>query len=167
MHALNTIGAHPRHCANLLITADTGCMSSMAGLNTLSDLGLSTKALIPVSTQMRSADNGRIQLLGAIFIELTSTNNHGRTLTTKQMVYISANTQAFYLSRQGCEDLKIISENFPTIDETGIHMNASATESQENTLASCGCPKRTLPPPITKPAFPLTDENRVEIENKH
>ena len=144
-------------------------MSSMAGLNTIAKLGLSQKSLIPVTTQMKSADNSHIKLLGATFIELQGKNSNGDTITTKQMVYITPNTEAFYLSRKGCEDLGIISNRFPTIGDVSLNIEASLTSdepprNQEAEKAECGCLKRTLPPPITKPPYPLNDENREKIE---
>ena len=143
-------------------------MSSMAGLNTITKLGLSQKSLIPVTTQMKSADNSHIRLLGATFIELYGKNPNGDTITTKQMVYITPNTEAFYLSRKGCEDMGIISNRFPTIGDTTIDMEASVTSNQpsrnpEGELAECGCLRRTPPPPVTLPPYPLTDENREKI----
>ena len=79
---------------------------------------------------MRSADNGRRKLLGATFIELYSKKPSEDTVTTKQMVYITPNTEAFYLSRKGCEDLGLISGRFPTIGDTTLNMEASVTSLQ-------------------------------------
>ena len=108
------------------MTADTGCMSCLAGINTLVKLGLSRKDLIPVTTQMRSADNDRIELLGAIFIELSGNDEKGKQFKTKQMVYISRTTEAFYLNRSACHDLGIISSKFPTIGENSNFQKAAA-----------------------------------------
>ena len=105
-HQPNTLRAHQQHKATIQVTADTGCMSSMAGLNTIAKLGLSRQSLIPVTTQMKSADSSHIRLLGATFIELYGKkNSNGDTITTKQMVYITPNTETFYFSSKGCEDL--------------------------------------------------------------
>ena len=84
---MNTIQDHPRHSAVTQITADTGCQSCLAGVNLLSKLGLPHSALIPVTTQMKGADNDKIEILGAIFIELSGKNEYGSTYFTKQMVY--------------------------------------------------------------------------------
>ena len=168
LHQLNTFRAHPRHKATLLVTADTGCMSSMTGLKTIDKLGLSRKSILPVTTQMRSADGSNITLLGATFIELSGKNPSGGVMTTKQMVYITPDTEAFYLSRKGCEDLGLISNRFPTIGDTTLNIEASVTYHQPSRnpeeLAECGCLKRTPPPPIILPPCPLTDDNREEIE---
>ena len=92
-------------------------MSCLAGVSTLVKLGLSRKDLIPVKTQMRSADNAGIELLGAIFIELSGNDEAGTQFKTKQMVYISRTTEAFYLNRSACNDLGIISSKFSIIGE--------------------------------------------------
>ena len=116
-HPLNTVQSHPRHSAMIDAITDTGCMSCLAGMNILTILGLSSKDLIPVTAQMKSADNDAIQLLGAIFIELEGYKNSVTQVRTKQMVYISEKTEVFYLSRSACQDLGKISEKFPKIYE--------------------------------------------------
>ena len=102
LHPVNTVRRHPRHSALIQATTDTGCMSCLTGIDTLRKLGLSKKDLIPVTTQMRSAANDSIQLLVAIFIDLEGSNLHGKQFKTKQMVYISEKTEAFYPSRSAC-----------------------------------------------------------------
>ena len=74
MCMLNTIQDHPRHSAVTQITADTGCQSCLAEVNLLSKLGLLHSVLIPVNTQMKSADNDKIEILSIIFIELSGKN---------------------------------------------------------------------------------------------
>ena len=169
-HHKNTIYDHPRHSANIETVTDTGCQSCLAGTNLLKMLGLSTKSLIPVNTRMQSADSESIELLGAMFIELSGHDDHGELHTTKQMVYISKNTNNFYLNKGGCEALGIISNNFPTIGEHKTNYTASAITLDKNSvisteIAPCGCPKRTAPPPITKPPYELVEGNREKIEN--
>ena len=167
LHPLNTVRAHPRHSALIEATTDTGCMSCLAGINTLVKLGLSNKDLIPVKTQMRSADNDSIQRQGALCIELEGNNAHGKQYKTKQMVYISEKTEAFYLSKSACRDLGIISHIFPTIGEHEIHLRAANISQVQPNIAECGCLKRTLPPPqIQNPPYELTEKNR-ELLEKH
>ena len=169
-HHKNTIYDHPRHSASIETVTDTGCQSCLAGTNLLKMLGLSTKSLIPVNTRMQSADSESIELLGAMFIELSGYDDHGELHKTKQMVYISKNTNNFYLNRGGCEALGIISNKFPKIGEHKTKYTASAITLDKNSVIStdkapCGCPKRTAPPPITKPPCELVEGNREEIEN--
>ena len=122
---------------------------------------------------MRSADNGSIDLMGAIFLELSGNDKNGTRYTTRQMVYISKGTEEFYLNRSACQDLGIISSKFPIIGEHFNMINAAAKhdskpdprDNVEPELAPCGCPKRTLPPTYTDPPCELNDANRQQIED--
>ena len=166
-HPLNTVKRHPRHSALIQATTDTGCMSCLTGIDTLIKLGLSKKDLIPVTTQMRSAANDSIQLLGAIFIELEGSNVYGKQVKTKQMVYISEKTEAFYLSRSACRDLGIISHIFPTIGEHETPLNTATINQAQSNIAQCGCLRRILPPlQFQDPPCEFSERNREELE-KH
>ena len=66
---------------------------------------------------MRSADNDPIDLMGAIFLELSGDDEYGTKYSTNQMVYISRGSEEFYLNRSACQDLGIISSKFPIIGE--------------------------------------------------
>ena len=67
---------------------------------------------------MRSANNAEIKLLGAILLQLSGSGTDGRTYNTKQMTYITDRSGTFFLSREACADLGVISKTFPTIGET-------------------------------------------------
>ena len=97
--------------------ADTGCQSCLAGFKVLKKLGLSTKDLIPVELRMHAADNHDIQLLGAAILRLTGKNHDGKERTTRQIVYVTNNTDKLFLSREACADLGIISHQFPLTGE--------------------------------------------------
>ena len=164
-YPLNTVQSHPRHSSMIEAIADTGCMSCLAGMNILTTLGLSSKDLIPVTAQMKSADNDTIQLLGALFIQLESHNNNGTQVRTKQMVYISEKTEAFYLSRSACQDLGIISDKFPKICEYSNIINVATINKKQAILAPCGCPKRSMPPSeLDNPPIEISERNRSKLE---
>ena len=164
-HPLNTVQSHPRHSAMIDAITDTGCMSCLAGMNILTILGLSSKDLIPVTAQMKSADNDAIQLLGAIFIELEGYDNSGTQVRTKQMVYISEKTEVFYLSRSACQDLGIISEKFPKICEYSNITKVATINQKQAIFAPCGCPKRTMPPSqLDNPPFEISESNQSKLE---
>ena len=85
------------------------------------------------------------------------------------MVYISEQTDVFYLNRTACRELGIISKKFPTIGEKDKSTSTSAiitdqTRTSTTTTAPCGCPTRTMPPPLPKPPVKSTDINREELE---
>ena len=115
---------------------------------------------------MRSADNDPIDLMGAIFLELSGDDEYGTKYSTNQMVYISRGSDEFYLNRSACKDLGIISEDFPVIGEHfSLMKNAVAKHDASPELAPCGCPKRSMPPPITNLPCDLIDSNRKILED--
>ncbi len=104
---------------------------------------------------MRAANSNRINIIGAIIIRLSGTGNQEGT--TKQMVYVTDSANKFFLSREACLALGIISNKFPTIGE---HLSANATNDK-----SCDCPQRQKPPPRpTKIPFPATTKNREKLQ---
>ena len=174
-HPLNAVKSHPRHSKLIKTTADTGCMSCLSGTYLLEKLNLPKSALIPVHTQMRSANNEAIHIEGAILIELTGKDLYGKEYSTKQMVYISQSTQIFFLSRGALIDLGIISDRFPTLGEyenqtAAVGQGHPPVQKTKDTevvtieLALCGCPKRKQPTPVTTPPFELSEVNRDKIE---
>ena len=98
--------------------ADTGCQSCLAGSNLLRRLGLRHSDLIPVKTKMRAASNDGINLLGAILLKISGIDATGSWLSTNQMTYITNCTDQFFLCREACTDLGLISKKNPTIGDT-------------------------------------------------
>ncbi|CAG2254453.1 unnamed protein product [Mytilus edulis] len=124
--------------------ADTGCQSCLAGIKVLYKIGLTKRDLIP--------------------------DQDKNELETRQIVYITDSSDKFFLSKEACITLGIISENFPTIGEiTGSVTDTSALKNDENrftTQIDCNCPKRQTPPPIpVKLPFPPTEENVPKLQN--
>ena len=98
--------------------ADTGCQSCLAGLKIMKKLGLSTRDLIPVNIKMHAADNHNIRILGATILRLSGKNNKGEEWSTRQMIYVTNDTDKLFLSREACiDDQGIIPNTFPTMDE--------------------------------------------------
>ena len=154
---------NPRQQSFVSALADTGCQSCLAGLKIVKKLGLSTKDLIPVALKMHAADNHDIRILGATILRLSGTNDKGEKTSTRQMVYVTSNTDKLFLSREACTDLGIISNKFPAIDsvEEDTPMCATITPQPQD----CQCPKRTQPPPIpTALPHPATATNRDKLE---
>ena len=112
---------------------------------------------------MQAANNDNIHILGATILRLSGKNNKGEECSTRQMVYMTDNTDKLFLSREACVDLGIIPNTFPTIGE------AEETESGNHKCLpaqhQCQCPKRTKPPPIpTSLQFPATEANREKLQ---
>ena len=155
--------------------ADTGCQSCLVSLGIIRRLGLSEADLIPVTTRMRAANNSGISILGAVILRLTGTTTPEQHLTTRQIAYVTNESDRLFISRETCQDLGIISERFPTIGEThSPQHNHTATTSvgsadetcQQPKLQACDCPQRQAPPPKpTALPFPATETNRELLQD--
>ena len=147
--------------------ADTGCQSCLAGLKIVKKLGVSVEDLIPVSIKMRAANNDDISILGATILRLSGRDNEGEERSTRQMVYVTNNTDRLFLSREACVDLGIIPKTFPTIGETEETKSANSISTMDAPTPQqvCQCPKRTKPPPMpTSLPFPATETNREKLQ---
>ena len=133
--------------------ADTGCQSCLAGLKLVKKLSVSVKDLIPVSLKMQAANNDSIRILGATIMRLSGKDDKGERRSTRQMVYVADNTDKLFLSREGCVDLGIIPDPFPTVGEA----KESASEST-NAIGTDDAPPAatTMPLPQTGEATPLS-----------
>ena len=94
-------------------------------------------------------------------------------MTTRQITYVTDNSEKLFLSREACIALGMITEAFPTIGETVNVVTAELANSEHNThtnsdsglTADCDCPKSQAPPPCPiEPPFPATEENRGKLE---
>ena len=119
--------------------------------------GFQKRDLIPVKNKMIAANREPITILGAICLRISGSTAANRHVGTAALIYISPDTDKFYLSCETMRDLKIIDDKFPNIPEAGKQENVyshsrTAINISENILphtelAECGCPKRTKPPP--------------------
>ena len=97
--------------------ADTGCQSCLASMTVIQRLGIHKKDLIPVTMRMHAANNNGIQILGAAIVRFSGKAACGDSFETRQIVYVTKDSDKLFLSREACMSLGIISENFPTIGE--------------------------------------------------
>ena len=106
-----------------------------------------------------AANRQQIKIEGVIFVRLAGTDKSGTKHTAPLMVYISSDTNRFYLSREALINLNIISADFPRIGAAKVN---AIIENIENT---CGCLQRTLPPsrPSSLP-FLCTPENNEDMK---
>ena len=119
-----------------------------------------------VSMQMQAANSNSIEILGAVILRLTGKSKSNEIYTTKQMVYVTKDSNKLFLSREACIALYMISDKFPTIGEVN---QISKIESPPNKGESisiesaitcpCECPRRELPPkkPTTIPFAPTVE----------
>ena len=160
----------PPSTIRLSAVADTGCQSCLIGANLTRRLGIPDNSLIPVNLRMRAVNDNNITILGAIILRLSGTSTSGQLHETREMVYVTNDSDKLFLSREACTKLGLISTTFPTVGET-IRKDLSVSTAVDNDSAdtaltkSCNCPRRALPPP--KPdrlPFPATEANRERLQ---
>ena len=152
--------------------ADTGCQSCLASLSIVRRLGLSEADLIPVTTRMHAANNSGIRILGAIILRFTGTTEPGMNLETRQIVYVTNDSDRLFLSRETCKDLGIILERFPTVGEALVSQSNSTVTTLTGPVDHtnrqpkfCDCPQRQKPPPKPYvPPFPAIEANRERLQ---
>ena len=147
--------------------ADTGCQSCLASMQVIQRLGLNERDLIPVTTHMYAANNRGIKILGAVILRLSGPSQSGKILETRQVTYVTRESNKFFLSREACTELGLITESFPTVGETAANPHASNSPVfSAQTTSPCHCPWRQPPPPKpTQLPFPATDANRERLEH--
>ena len=151
--------------------ADTGCQSCLAGMKAISGLGFKTKDLIPVTMRMHAANNKGIKIIGAIILRISGKDKDGSNLETRQITYVTDSSDKFFLSRDACISLGMITDTFPTvgeIDRDTVHATSDVLDPlprNDNGLTSeCDCPLREKPPPMpTKLPFSATSANRERL----
>ena len=126
--------------------------------------------------KMHAANSRGIKILGAAILRFSGKGMDGDTIETRQVVYITDNSDKLFLSREACVALGMITEHFPTIGETAGSTQAAANNVKDITMETnevidgsshteCGCPKRETPPPIpTNLPYPATEEFRVDLQ---
>ena len=150
--------------------ADTGCQSCLAGIKVIRRLGLKHSDLIPVTLKMHAANSKGITILGAAILRFSGTDKTGNTFETRQITYVTDNSDKLFLSREACINLGMITATFPTIGEVGRVQTANAsdvhpTAGDGDSATECDCPRRQLPPrPPADLPFPATQENREKLQ---
>ena len=149
------------HTAKLTAMADTGCQSCLAGMKVIRLLGLGENDLLPVTLRMHAANNDGIKILGAVVLRFSGQSHSGQILETRQIVYVTSDTDKLFLSREACTALGMITENFPSVGE--MHKGDQATGITQH--APCDCPPRQKPPPKpTELPFPAPEDNRESLQ---
>ena len=138
---------------------DTGAMSCLWGQTNFYRCGFKDSDLIPVKRTIIAANREKINILGAVFLRLSGTDALGNTHTAAVMVYVTPDTNRFYLSRSALIQLRVIPKDFPKV---GAVMESC---SLGNKRAECGCLLRELPPsrPETLP-FKCCPENNLKMK---
>ncbi|CAB4041678.1 Hypothetical predicted protein, partial [Paramuricea clavata] len=168
----------PRRRLQIPVMADTGCQSCLASMKIIERFGLQQKDLIPVTMRMVAANNKGINILGATILRFSGRSKSGATLETRQITYVTSDSERLFLSREACVAFGMISETFPTVGEASPlttlplsdaspgNTNTTPKQTPQSALtAPCNCPLRQKPPPRpTQPPFPANNANRAHLQ---
>ena len=144
---------------------------------------LSAYLIYEPTLAVTAANNNCIPILGAALL-IKGSSADGGTKEMRQVVYVTKRTDRFFLSRQACVELGIISSTFPTVGEVGaiqdddevskdsiLQLPSSVSEvspaksSKSAFTSGCQCLERKMPPPkLSKLPFPATEENRSKLQ---
>lgn len=150
-----------RECS-LPVMADTGCQSCLIGMKQANKLGFTTHDLLPVSMQMHAANRKGINILGAVILRFEGNTPTGNKVETRQLTYVSDDTEKCFLSKEACISLGLITNKFPTIGENFLIEHVKDPANQND----CDCPRRELPPaPPKKLPFLPIEANKLKLKN--
>ena len=111
----------------------------VAGSHVATTLGLRRRDLLPARMEISVANNAGLQILGAAYVTLSSNG-----VEAGHMLYFAENLREFFLSKEACKDLGIISHEFPAV---GSHSHGSVNGTRRRRSSSA-------PPPLTGSADP-------------
>ena len=95
--------------------ADTGCQSCLAGIKIIHHHSLRRTDLISITMKMKPANNKDNNILGAAILRYTGKDKKGNLMETKQLTYVTDNTEKVFLNMEACISLGIITDSFPRI----------------------------------------------------
>lgn len=151
--------------ATLPVMADTGCQCCLASISMIQHLGLHKNDLVPVSMKMHAANNKGISILGAAILRITGTDQRGKALETRQVVYVTDESDKIFLSREACISLGMITDKFPTVGEVLSSISCQDLVPTTTGQRPCSCPRRQSPPPLPeKLPFPPTVANVPKLK---
>ena len=143
--------------------ADTGAQSNLWSLKQCKEMGFTDADLIPVTSALSAANKSRIELNGAILLDMSGVAPDGSEITCSAMVYVSDSVNTFYLSYNTMVDLGILASSFPAVGDAfmGPHLNAGVDAQFPSTSSpGCSCPERKpIPPRPSHLPFECTTEN--------
>ena len=134
------------------MVTDTGCQSTAVPTDFAYRVGFKKKDFIPVKINMKGVEGSSLGIVGAIVLEFSCQDNHCRQVSTRQLCYVSEKINRVYLSRQGCCELGVLDDDFPTPKAKDINEVADARVDD----CTCSCPKRETTPPPLPTALPAS-----------
>jgi hypothetical protein len=162
-----------------LALPDTGAQLCLAGVSHATALGVARDQLVKLETPVTAANGSPLTILGGIFTVFSAVCSDGSVVTSHQLLYIAEEAKVVFLSKEACQGLGVVSENFPepgaAFKEPDLQVKAVSNsvkkqkcEAQNSELGEdspCSCPRRQqAPAPPTQLPFPATPENRERLE---
>lgn len=152
--------------SDMMVTciADTGAQSNLWSLKQCKEMGFKEDDLIPVNSTLSAANKSRIEISGAVLLNMSGIAANGTEVTRAAMVYVSASVKGFYLSYDTMLDLGIIPASFPSIGDalirTPLNDCIDLAEFAAADTPKCSCPSRQpIPPRPPQLPFQCTEEN--------
>ena len=68
--------------------------------------------------QMHAVNNNGLKSLSAIILRFSGKSPSGKTFESRQIVYVTSDSDKLFLSRETCMALGMITKNFPKVGET-------------------------------------------------
>ena len=120
--------------------------------------------------KMHTDDNKSLRILRATVVRISGRDDSGNVIETRQMTYITDNSDKLFISREACVALGMVLDSLPTTcGATKLPQSTQADEILGNAAgisltAPCDHPRRKQPPTLpTKLPFPATAENRTSV----
>ena len=77
-------------------------------------LGLQMSDLIKPKLTLKAANTTGMEILGGVFVEVII-SREGKTMSSRQLCYVTKGLDNFLLSRECCQSLGILSKKFPEV----------------------------------------------------
>ena len=143
------------------IVCDSGCQSTAIPPTAAYKVGFKRKDFFPVTSRMNGAGRSDLGVIGAVVMQFHTVTKAGQMMRTKQLCYVCTKVDKIYMSRQGLQEMGIISKNFPFPDNHSVSIIADSPQG-----CDCPCPPRpsTPPPRINSLPSHLTGDTQ-EMKN--
>jgi len=93
-----------------LAIGDTGASVCCSGLPLLRKLGASAKHLLPTSLELKAANGGSLQVLGAVTVLIKAGSKHDKE--TRELLYVVKDLKSTFVSKDALVELGIIGKKF-------------------------------------------------------
>ena len=104
-----------RRDTDMRCMADTGCQACCMGPTQLYKFGMTEHDLLIPELSLKAANTSGIDIVGALFVEISGKDVSGLVRKTRQICYVAKGITELLLSKEACEKLGMIPVGFPII----------------------------------------------------